>query len=37
MSRRNWNQVAEKQFAALSSDVQEDWGELRAKTLKQDR
>ncbi len=28
MSRTNWKTVADKQFKSLSSDIQDDWGDL---------
>jgi hypothetical protein len=32
MSRKNWDKIADEQFASLSRDIQEDWGELRELT-----
>lgn len=33
MSRKNWDKVARQQFESLSSDIQDDWGDLRDLTL----
>lgn len=37
MSRKNWEAIAANQFKSLSTDIQEDWGDLRDLTLKQSR
>ncbi len=37
MSRRNWDDVAAKQFESLSSDAQDQWGDLFELTRQQDR
>ena|GEM_PF-1125736 len=33
-SRKNWDKVATRQFESLSSDIQDDWGELYELTSK---
>ncbi len=34
MSRKNWDKIAARQFKSLSSDIQDDWGELYELTSK---
>jgi len=34
MTRKNWDKVAAIQFDSLSSDIQDDWGELYKLTSK---
>ncbi len=29
MARKNWEKVADREFAALDKDWQEDWADLR--------
>lgn len=34
-NQTDWEEVAARQFARLSPDIQDDWRELRAATLDQ--
>lgn len=31
---KNWDKIAQKQFASLDEDIQADWSDLRDLTLK---
>jgi hypothetical protein len=34
MSRKDWSQIAKKQFKSLSRDIQDDWADLHQLTSK---
>ena len=31
MARKNWNKIADNEFAALDKDAQAEWAELRQR------
>lgn len=33
MTRKNWNEIAEKQFKAMPNDFQDDWKDLRKEIM----